>query len=224
MKLKGKIDDERYEAVLALFDFQAGHALVWRDAINKWFERMSGIADEKGRVGHDPNRIEAEAMHASGYEPVDVTPWEAASGGEAVVCRTVAGCSLTTPVNRPAGEYDVAVQYFDTWRGVSLYHLLVNGRSVAVWRGEATLPPAQFDPHLDGQNSTRFTAHAVALKPGDTLTLQGVPDLRPELNEAAEVSAEAGAVEPLARERRDYREYAPVDYIEFGPNSAATPQ
>ena len=29
--------------------------------------------DAKGRVGHDPNRIEAEAMQSNGYTPVDVT-------------------------------------------------------------------------------------------------------------------------------------------------------
>lgn len=32
-ELKGKIDDERYEAVLKRLEFQAGHAQVWRDSI-----------------------------------------------------------------------------------------------------------------------------------------------------------------------------------------------
>ena len=222
--LKGKIDDERYQQVLDLFNFQAGHAIVWRDAINTWFQRMSGIADVQGRVGRDPNRIEAEGMQAFGYEGVAVTPGETASGGKAVVCHVASGCTLTARVDQSAGLYDVAVQYFDTWRGMSHYELSVNGRSLAVWNGDDTLPPAQFDANLDGQDSARFTAHAVPLKPGDTLSLRGVPDLRPELNAAQPVQADAGALTPNAQERRDYREYAPVDYIEIGPNSAVTPQ
>lgn len=165
MTLQGKIDDARYQQVLALFTYQAGHALVWRDAINNWFQQTSGIADAQGRLGHHPNRVEAEAMQTSGYETVDVTPWETASGGKAVVCRVPAGCSLTTTVNRPAGSYDIAVQYFDTWRGASHYDLLIDGTTVASWSADNTLPPAQFDPHLDGQDATRFTAHNIALSP-----------------------------------------------------------
>ena len=125
--LKGKIDPERYEKTLALFEYQAGHALVWRDAINNWFHRISGIDDAQGRVGHDPNRIEAEDMKAVGYKTVDVTPWETASGGKAVECTERSGCTLTTTLEKPAGTYDVAVQYFDIWNGVSTYTLSVNG-------------------------------------------------------------------------------------------------
>jgi alpha-glucuronidase len=224
MTLKGKVDDARYQQVLALFNFQAGHALVWRDAIDNWFAHESGIADTQGRVGHDANRIEAESMQTMGYEVADIKPWETASGGKAVVCKVAAGCTITATVARPAGVYDVAVQYFDTWRGESRYELRVNDVSVAKWVGQDTLPPAQFDPNMDGQDSTRFTAYGVALKPGDTISITGVPDLRPELDSAQAVQADAGAVAPNARERRDYREYAPIDYIEIGPNGSVTPQ
>ncbi len=223
MALKGKVDEERYEQVLALLEYQAGHALVWRDAVDNWFARISGIADAQGRVGHDRNRIEAEAMQASGYTPVDVDPWETASGGKAVECREAAGCTLSTTVNKPAGQYDVAVQYFDVWRGVSRFELMVNGRSMARWAADATVPPAQFGPKPDGSTSTRFTAHAVALKAGDTLMVRGVPDMRPELN-TPPAPAAAGAINPNARIARDFREYAPVDYIEIGPNGPVTPQ
>jgi alpha-glucuronidase len=224
MMLKGKVDDERYEKVLSLFRYQAGHALVWRDAIDEWFRHISGIEDAQGRVGHDPNRIEAEAMQAKGYVPVDVTPWETASGGKAMACHIAAGCRLTTTVHQAAGLYDVAVQYFDIWRGVSTYELMVDGKRVAHWEANDTLPPAQFDPHLDGQDSTRFTAEGVTLKPGDTLVLRGVPDVRPDLEDSQSVAVAPGAVDPNARERRDYREDAPVDYLEIGPNGAITPQ
>ena len=224
MNLRGKVDAERYAQVLALFEFQAGHALVWRDAIDTWFQRTSGIADTRGRVGHDTNRIEAESMEAKGYETVDVTPWETASGGKAVVCRDTAGCTLSTTMQQPHGLYDVAVQYFDLWRGISRYRLMVNGQEVGTWKADDTLAPAQFDPHLDGQDSTRFTAHSVALKPGDKLSLLGIPDLRPELNNSQSVAASPGAIDMRARERRDYREFAPVDYLEIGPDGPVTPQ
>lgn len=222
MSLKGKVDAERYEKTLGLFTYQAGHAIVWRDAIDNWFHRISGIEDAQGRVGHDPNRIEAEAMKTGGYETVDVTPWETGSGGKAVECRDANGCTLTTTIQKPAGIYDVAVQYFDIWRGVSTYTLSVNGAAVAMWKADDTLPPAQPDAHLDGQDSTRFTAHHVALKPGDVLELRGVPDLRPELMSGAHVGPTAGALGRFAPP--DLREFAPVDYIELGPDGPVTPQ
>ncbi len=195
--LKGLIDDERYQKTLDLFNYQAGHALVWRDAVDAWFQRISGIDDKLGRVGHDPNRIEAEDMKAVGYVVADVTPWETASGGKAVVCHGPGVCTLSTILKKPAGKYDIAVQYFDMWDGISHYDLLVNGKSIVTWAADDTLPPAQPDPNLDGQDSTRFTAHDVALRPGDTLELRGSPDLR---------------------------ELAPVDYIEIGPGGPITPQ
>jgi alpha-glucuronidase len=210
LALKGKIDDERFQQVLKLFEFQAGHALVWRDAINTWFERISSIPDKQGRVGQDPNRIEVEKIAASSYEVIEVSPSETASGGKVVVCRVASGCTLKTTIQHPTGVYNVAVQYFDVWRGVSHYEMSVNGHPIAQWTGDDTLPPAQFDAHLDGQDSTRFTAHGVHLKPGDILSLSGIPDLRPELK----------TQDPAP----DYREFAPVDYIELGPDGAITPQ
>ena len=62
--LKGRIDEERYEEVLADLEYQAGHAQVWRDAIANWFLRKSGIADNKKRVGNYPNRVEAERWNS----------------------------------------------------------------------------------------------------------------------------------------------------------------
>jgi alpha-glucuronidase len=214
MRLKGKVDDERYAQTLRLFEFQAGHAIVWRDAINTWFARMSGIPDTMGRVGHSPNRIEAEAMQAHGYQPVDGVPAETSSGGKAMVCHEAAGCSLRTTIQKSQGTYNIAVQYFDTWRGISHYELRVNDKLIAQWIGDDTLPPAQFDPALNGQDSTRRTIHGIALKPGDILELRGVPDLRSELVSEGTTPAQ----------RRDFREYAPVDYIELGPDGPVTPQ
>jgi len=67
-------------------EYQAGQAVVWRDAVTEWFRRTSGISDASGRVGHYPGRFEAEAMHLYGYQVRDVVPAEDASGGKAVAC------------------------------------------------------------------------------------------------------------------------------------------
>ncbi|HLZ42331.1 MAG TPA: alpha-glucuronidase family glycosyl hydrolase [Candidatus Sulfotelmatobacter sp.] len=49
--LAGHIDDERYRDILARFEFQAGEAMKWRDTICRWIYGLSGIPDQKGRVG-----------------------------------------------------------------------------------------------------------------------------------------------------------------------------
>ena len=48
--LKGKIDNERYEHVLARLEAQLEHARLWCDSINKYFFDLSGIPDEKDRL------------------------------------------------------------------------------------------------------------------------------------------------------------------------------
>ncbi len=175
-RLHGLIDEERYQQTLALFQYQAGHAIVWRDAVSEWFLRMSGIPDAAGRVGHFPDRIEAESMQSDGYTPVDVTPWETASGGKAVVCNRISACTLAQVFNKPAGAYTIAVQYFDLRIGAAQFELLLNGKPIAHWTADDTLPPAVVDRRIDGHTSTRFTLPGVKLAPGDTLTLRGIPD------------------------------------------------
>jgi alpha-glucuronidase len=48
--LEGKIDAERFGHVLQRLREQAEHAKEWRDQINTYFFRKSGIADEQGRT------------------------------------------------------------------------------------------------------------------------------------------------------------------------------
>jgi alpha-glucuronidase len=174
--LRGLIDDQRYNETLALFAYEGGHAVVWRDAVTAWFQNISGIPDKLGRVGHYPDRMEAESMQADGYTTVDVSPWETASGGKAVVCNRSGGCTLNAKPGRPAGSYSVGVRYFDLRTGNAQYELLINGKSLAHWTANDTLPPAAVDPHLDGSTSTLFTVSDVRLKPNDTLTLRGIPN------------------------------------------------
>jgi alpha-glucuronidase len=49
--LQGHVDEERYRDILGRFQYQAGEAVVWRDTICKWIYSISGIPDDKGRVG-----------------------------------------------------------------------------------------------------------------------------------------------------------------------------
>jgi alpha-glucuronidase len=174
--LHGLIDDDRYNETLKLFTYQAGHAIVWRDAVTKWFQKESSIPDKLGRVGTYANRIEAEDMTAEGYTPVGVKPWETASNRKAVVCNQSTGCTLTTKLDKPAGTYHIIVQYFDYWSGKSKFSLDLNGQPIGNWIADDTLPPARAEDQPNGDTSTRITFPNITLKPGDTLTLHGTPD------------------------------------------------
>lgn len=48
--LKGKVPDTSYERTLERLEHQVWHSKEWRDQINSYFYRISGIADEKGRT------------------------------------------------------------------------------------------------------------------------------------------------------------------------------
>jgi alpha-glucuronidase len=187
------IDQERYSDVLKRLQYQAGHAIVWRDAVVNWFYKDSGIADARGRAGHNPNRIEAEDMQLDGYLPVDVTPWETASAGRAIACNRQNSCSASLRFDRDAGKYDIDIEYFDQNNGISRYELLVDDRKADSWVADDHLPSDK----MDGNTSTRRTISGVSLARGDTLTIVGYPD--------------GGEPAPL-----DY-----VEFHKAGPNSSA---
>src|SRR5690348_17089297 len=54
--LKAHVDQERYRDILSRFEFQAGEAVKWRDAICNWIYPLSGIPDQKGRVVNSARR------------------------------------------------------------------------------------------------------------------------------------------------------------------------
>jgi alpha-glucuronidase len=170
--LKGHIDNELYAEVLARLQYQAGHAIVWRDAINDWFHRMSGIPDQRGRVGRHPERIEAEDLQLQGYAPFSVEPWESASGGKAVKCPDpIDRCTAALKFTGAAGEYEVDVQYFDQNNGASRFRVSLGDHVVDEWLADDHLPSAK--PNAD--SSTRRVLH-LALKPGDEIQIEGAPD------------------------------------------------
>jgi alpha-glucuronidase len=208
--LKGKIDDKLYNDMAARLEYQAGHAIVWRDAIVQYFWKLSGIADAQGRAGSFPGRLEAEDAKLSGYTVVDVKPWEDASRGKAVTCAVSAGCAAEWTYNGTAGQFDVAVQYFDLPRAVAHFTLSLNGQALVSWAANATLP----NFHTHGDNSTRFTyrgvggpqnGHGLMLKPGDVIRVEGVP---------ADAPPDAAIPSFMTPNKSDP---AALDYIELVP-------
>lgn len=170
-QLRGRVDDRRFQEVLAQLEYQAGQAQVWRDAVTEWFRRASGIADAKGRVGHYPGRVEAERMSLQGYAVWEITPWEAASGGKAIAC-PAASCTASTRFNGEPGWYSIRVRYFDQNDGVSRFRLWVGKQLVDEWSADDHVPARR----MDGSSSARRVARGIALRPGDEIRIEGTPD------------------------------------------------
>ena len=160
--------------------YQAGHAIVWRDAIVQYFLKLSGIPDATGRAGNYPGRLEAESARLTRYQVIHVNPWEDASGGEAVTCPLALEhmaentCIAEWIFAIKPGRYRVAIQYFDLQGGKARFRFTVNGHEEAAWVADAKLP--SFRP--DGDNSTRFTTGEIELKRGDILRVEGTPEGR----------------------------------------------
>jgi alpha-glucuronidase len=179
--LKSKIDPQRYEEVLFRLQFQAGHSIVWRDAIAEFYLNKSRIADTAGRVGIHPFRIEAEAMTMSGYKTVAVTPFEMASGFHAAVTssNTTAGTLTANLTNFDTGKYDLGVNYYDLIGGRARYEVWVGDKMVGNWTGDNVdtgrlgHTPSTM---LDGHSATRMTFPGVQVTKGDTLKIVGQPD------------------------------------------------
>jgi alpha-glucuronidase len=170
--LEPYIDNRRYAEALAQFEFQAGHAQEWRDSVVSWFFKTSGVEDARGRAGHYPGRVEAEAMTLDGYTKTEARPWETASGGQAVTCAAPAQhCSATTRFDGKAGWYNINVRYFDLPMGVAHFRLLIGAQPVAEWDAEDHLAARK----IDGSSSTRRLLTGIALRPGDEIRIEGTP-------------------------------------------------
>lgn len=171
--LRGRIDEARYRAVLAKLEYQAGHAIVWRDAICSWFLKESGIPDARGRAGRFPNRIEAESMRLNSYVVRNVTPWEDASGGKAIECpASEKSCSAQFTFEGAPGWYDIDIQYFDLNNGAAQFKLFVGDQQIDHWAADAQLPATA----PNGDSSTRRRVSGIALRPGDAVRIEGMPD------------------------------------------------
>jgi len=54
--IQGHVDGERYGQVLTMLEYEAKEAIVWRDAICQWIYALSGIPDQKDRIGNQGDR------------------------------------------------------------------------------------------------------------------------------------------------------------------------
>jgi len=171
--LEGLIDEATFARVMNRLDYQAGHAIVWRDAICSWLLKESGIPDSKGRAGHFPGRTEAESMTLSGYTVKDVTPWEDASGGKAVTCEAPnQKCTASFTFAGTPGLYDIVVQYFDVNDGEARFQLNVGDRVLRAWIANDHFPTKA----LNGDSSTRVTLRKVRLKTNEIIKVESSPD------------------------------------------------
>ncbi len=170
-KLEGRVDERRFQEVRAQLEYQAGQAEVWRDAVAGWFFKTSGIPDTKGRVGHYPGRFEAESMTLDGYVATSVSPWESASGGKAIECRSEY-CGAAFRYEGSPGWHTIYVRYFDQNNGAAHFRLYLGNQLVDEWTAQDRLPTAK----IDGSSSKRRTVGLLLLRPGDEIRIEGRPD------------------------------------------------
>jgi alpha-glucuronidase len=112
-------------------------------------------------------------MTLDGYTIQPVTPWEDASGGQAIQC-PVARCSASFRYDGPPGWHTIRVQYFDQSTGISHFRLLVGAQQVDQWAADAQAPERR--SKVDASSSTRRTVTGIALRKGDEIRIEGVPD------------------------------------------------
>ncbi|HEY3742268.1 MAG TPA: glucosiduronase, partial [Bryobacteraceae bacterium] len=169
-RLRGMVDERRYDEVLAQLEYQAGHAEEWRDSIVSWFLKTTGIPDATGRAGHYPGRIEAEAMTLDGYTPSPAKPWETASGGTAIECPRDK-CNASFEYSGDPGWRIIEVRYFDRIDGVSHFKVSIAGQPVDEWIADDHFPSRK----LDGASSTRRLIGPIDLHRGDRIEIEGIP-------------------------------------------------
>ncbi|KAI0425591.1 glycoside hydrolase superfamily [Xylaria sp. FL1042] len=175
--LKGLIDEQRFEEMLFRLEYQAGHAIVWRDSIVQFYHNISGIADASGRVGHHPWRIEAETMTLHRYRVTGVNPFEAASGLQIIqTTDNSTAASAETTLDYPSGTYDLAVAYYDLYEGEARYELFLNGESLGSWVGDLEHKLGYtLTRGIDGHSATRVTFRDIHIKKGDVVRIETLP-------------------------------------------------
>jgi alpha-glucuronidase len=228
--LKGRIDPDLYSNVLPRLEYQAGHAIVWRDAVTQYFLKLSGIPDATGRTGHYPNRLEAEDAHLTGYKIIDINPWEDASHGKAVSCSPAADHpdSKRTGVSSPTGSKGTGFSPYvnsSTNEGASAPEgkspctadFTYNGKpgrfNIAVQYFDLRGGTARFQLAINGQPASTWSADATfpSRRPnGDNSTRHIVPEVTLKPGDTIRIQGTPDAADPAA-----------LDYIEFLPATPA---
>ena len=112
-------------------------------------------------------------MTLDGYAIKPVTPWEGASGGKAIDCPQ-ARCSASFRYDGAPGWHTIRIQYFDQSSGVSHFRLFIGTQLVDDWAADDRVPERR--TKVDSSSSTRRTTSAIALRQGDRIRIEGIPD------------------------------------------------
>src|SRR5262249_58920249 len=86
----------------------------------------------------------------------------------------VARCTASMKYDGEGGWRDVIVQYFDQQDGVSRFRVFVANQLVDEWTAADRLPTRR----VDSSSSSRRTIRSVALRKGDEIRIEGVPEGR----------------------------------------------
>ena len=97
--------------------------------------------------------------------------WEGASGGKAVSCEGTR-CSASLAYSGAAGWFTLRVQYFDQNNGAAHYRVFIGDQMVDEWSATYWVPTTR----IDSSSSTRRTIQRVALRTGDVIRIDGIPD------------------------------------------------
>jgi alpha-glucuronidase len=177
-RLKGKIDNERYEHVLFRLNYQAGHSIVWRDSINYFYYNLSHIPDEAGRVGNHTWRVEAEDMTLDGYKFIWNYPPETASAWTAIMTASnITAGTATWKVDFPTGKYNLAINYYDMIHGQATWAVHLGSRLLGSWKGDNDLRLGNSKSEFpDGHSACRITFPGIDINKGDILKIIGTPN------------------------------------------------
>ena len=150
--------------VLDQLEYQAGQAIVWRDAVSMWFFKASGIADAKGRVGHSPGRNRSGSRRGSKGTSSKPSRRGKRRRADRPSSAVRASCTATFTYDGAAGWRDLVVQYFDTNTGVVAFSRPRRQQVVDEWTAADRVPTRK----VDGSSSARRVITGLALRPGDT--------------------------------------------------------
>ena len=158
--------------LLSLDEFRdIGPILAWNDKSPQSAPATGYIVETD--VAAFISIIEAESMALSGGYAVEANA--AASGGQLIRRLASGGYAATasTEYTGAAGNYDIAVSYFDENDGMSNLAFLLNGQMLDEWVADED--PVCSDCASPGANTlrTRVVARGMRLLPGDEITLQG---------------------------------------------------
>ena len=170
-------------------------------------------------------------MHLIGYQPVDITPWETASGGKAIQCpATSHRCEAAFKFPRATGSYEVNVQYFDMPEGEAKFRLVIGDRVVERWTADDHLSARK----LDGDSSTRRRVRVLTIHEGDEIRIEGTADgadpaaldyveIRPSSEESASRRLPAGVQLTSEQGHQRTMKLLHIDSLRPGPSANPPP-